>query len=202
MTATPSASHSQPSPTGSFLRRNSRSWTFFRLVLGLGGAALVLFPVTSGNGYIFSVVGLAMFIVAILLLPAKPRTTLEDKARELGARLVVDGGRYHLPNSSSFVPVQLFVATDRISALDAKFRMPLEIPVAEITSFLALQTEKGWFLEVIWSAHAAEFAYRGSSAERLARIAENAIRSVAPSPAPEPASTSEAAAPRRRAAGA
>jgi hypothetical protein len=175
-------------------RRNARSWKFLRLALGLGGAALVLFPVASGNSYVFSIVGLVMFVVAILLLPAKPRITPEEKARELGAIMVVDGGRYHLPNSSSFVPAQLFVAADRISALDSKFRVLLEIPTAEITSFLALQAEKGWFLEVIWTTHAAEFSYRGTSAERLAHVAENALRSVVPTPAP--------GVPQRRAAGA
>ncbi|HYL84626.1 MAG TPA: hypothetical protein VE263_10345 [Candidatus Angelobacter sp.] len=194
MTASPNAARSQPQAGGSTLRRNPRSWMLFRLVLALGGAALVLFPVASGNSYIFSVAGLVMFVAAILLLPAQPRITLEDKARELGALLVVDGGRYHLPHSSSSVPVHLFVAADRVSALDSKFRVVLEIPTAEISSFLALRAEKGWFLEVIWSTSAAEFSYRGGSGERLAHIAENALRRVAPAPAP--------VLPQRRAAGA
>ena len=98
---------------------------------------------------------------------------------------MVDGGRYHLPNSTSFVTVQLFLSADRVSALDAGLRVLVEIPVAEISSFLALQSGKGWFLEVIWSTHAAEFSYRGASAERLAHIAENAIRKIAPAPEPE-----------------
>lgn len=192
---TPSHSvHAQPQSRNSRLRRNPRFWAFFRLTLALGGATLVLFPVASGNSYVLSIAGLVMFVAAILLLPAASRATLESKARELGALLVIDGGRYHPPNSSSFVPVQLVVAPDRVSALDAKFRMVLEIPAAEITSFLALEAEKGWFLEVIWADHAAEFSYRGASAERLAHIAENALRRVAPAPAP--------VAPQRRAAGA
>jgi len=194
MTTSPNPAHSQLQRAGSTLRRNPRSWMFLRIVLGLGGAALVLFPVASGNSYVFSLVGLVMFVATILLLPAKPRTTLKEKARELGALQVVDGGRYHRPNSSSSVRVQLFVAADRISALDAKFRVLLEIPTAEITSFLALQAEKGWFLEVIWSTRAAEFFYRGASAEHLAHVAENALRSVTPAAGP--------AIPQRRAAGA
>jgi hypothetical protein len=194
MTTISDASQTQSPPKAPLLRRNPRSWMFFRLVLGLGGAALVLFPVASGNGYIFSVVGLAMFIAAVLLLPTRLRITLDQKARELGADAVVDGGRYLLPNSSSLVPVQLFVSADRVFALDSRFRVLLEIPTAEITSFLALRADRGWFLEVIWSTHAAEFSYRGGSAERLAHVAENAIRHVAPTPAP--------LIPQRRAAGA
>jgi hypothetical protein len=167
---------------------------FFRIVLGLSGAALVLFPVASGNGYFLSVVGLVMFITAILFFPGKRRATLEEKVRELSALAVVDGGRYRLPNSTSSVKVQLLVAADRVSALDAKFRVLLEIPTAEITSILALQEEKGWFLEVIWTTQAAEFSYSGIPAERLVHMAENAIRSVKPSAAP--------GVPQRRAAGA
>ena len=184
MTTASRPAPSQPQPSSSALGRKPRFWSFFRLFAGLGGATLVLIPVASGNSYIYSVVGLALFLAAILLLPTQPRTTFDDKARELGAHLVVDGGRYHLPNSTSFVPVQLFLSVDRVSALDSGLRVLVEIPAAEITSFLALQSGKGWFLEVIWSTHAAEFAYRGASAERLAQIAENAIRKVAPAPGP------------------
>lgn len=183
MATTPSPALPQPHHSGADGQSPS-SRMFLRLFLGLGGAALVLFPIASGSGYVLSVVGLVMFIVGILLPPAQRRTTLEGKARELGAVVVVDGGRYRPPDSSSSVPVQLFVAGDRISVLDAKFRLLLEIPTAEITSFLALEEGKSWFLEVFWSAHGAEFSYRGSSAERLARGAENAIRNVAPAPAP------------------
>ena len=190
----PSHAHFEPQENGSALRRSSRSWTFFRLILGLGGAALVVLPVASGNSYIPSIAGMVMFVAAILLVPLKPRITLQEKARELGALMVVDGGRYHLPNSSSFAPVQLFVAASRISVFDAKSRLLLEIPTAEITSFLALQADKGWFLEVIWTTNAAEFSYRGAHAERLALAAEDAIRSVAPASVPPTA--------RRRAAGA
>jgi hypothetical protein len=193
MTTSPDPARLQPQH-GSSAHRNLRSWVFFRIVLGLSGAVLVLFPIASGNSYVFSVVGLVMFVSAILFFPGKERAALEEKARELGALAVVDGGRYRLPNSSSSVPVQLFVAADQISALDAKFRVRLEIPTGEITSFLALQGEKGWFLEVIWTTQAAEFSYRGVSAEHLAHMAENALRSVVPAHAP--------LIPQRRAAGA
>jgi hypothetical protein len=171
--------HGGPTP-----RHKAGSWMFFRIVIGVVGAALVIFPITSGNGYVFSVAGLVVFVAAILFSPAKPKVTLEEKARELGALTFVDGGRYRLPDSSSSVPVQLFVCADRICGLDGRLRPLVEIPAGEITSFLAIETEKGWFLEVIWSAHAAEFYYRGVSAERLAHVAENAIRKVAPTPAP------------------
>ena len=175
----PLEQHGGPTPP-----HKAGSWMLFRVVLGAVGAALVIFPVTSGNGYVFSVAGLVMFVAAILFSPAKPKVTLEGKARELVAITFVDGGRYRLPDSSSSVPVQLFVSADRICGLDARLRPLVEIPTGEIASFLAVQAEKGWFLEVIWATHAAEFFYRGVSAERLAHAAEDAIRKVAPPPAP------------------
>lgn len=184
MTTTFGNGPSEPHGGGPTPRHKAGSWMLFRVVLGVVGAALVIFPVTSGNGYVFSVAGLVMFVAAILFSPAKPKVTLEDKARELGALTFVDGGRYRLPDSSSSVPVQLIVSAGRIYALDAKFHPLVEIPAGEITSFLAIETEKGWFLEIIWSAHTAEFYYRGVSAERLAHAAEDAIRKVAPAPAP------------------
>src|SRR5262245_46681336 len=137
MTTTPSPARSQPQATSSSLLRRPRFWSFFRLLAGLAGAVLVIFPVASGNSYVFSVIGLVLFVAAILFLPTRARATLGSKARELGANLVVEGGRYQLPNSSHSVPVQLFFLADRISALDSRFRTLLEIPIAEISSFLA-----------------------------------------------------------------
>lgn len=191
MTASPSSL--QPQTTGSSLPSKSR-WILLRIILALGGATLVLFPIASGNNYAFSIAGLLMFVAAILLPPAKPRITLEQKARELSALAVVDGGRLRFPNSSSSAPVRLFVTAACILALDTNFRALLEIPAAEITSFLAIQAQEGWFLEIAWSSHAVEFAYRGDSAERLARAAENAIRGVT--------SVGGPVVPQRRAAGA
>ncbi len=160
------------------LRRNPRFWLFFRIFLGVAGAALVLVPLASGNNYILPIVGLVMFVTAILLPPAKPQTTVDEKSRELGALVVVNGGRFRPPDASSSVAVQLFVGAERISVLDAHFQPLLEIPADEITSARAEQTEKGWRLEVAWSTHVEEFSYRGVFAEHLVRVAETTLHSV------------------------
>src|SRR5262244_1259394 len=76
------------------LRRDPRSRMVFRVLLGISGAAFVLWPIGLGNSYVLSIVGLAMFIAATLLPPAKADTTVDDKARELGALVVVNGGSY------------------------------------------------------------------------------------------------------------
>jgi hypothetical protein len=199
MSSSPSPNQSQPRRSGSalrnillgalfalvllvpkiiHLRRNPRLWVFFRIFFGIAGAALVLAPLVSGNNYVLPIVGLVMFVSAILLPSATPQTTADEKSRELGALVVVNGGRYRPTDSSSSVAVQLFVSTERISVLDAHFHSLLEIPAGEIASARAEQAEKGWLLEVAWSTHVEEFSYRGVFAERLARVAETTLHSV------------------------
>ena len=162
-----------------FLRlcRNAHSWRLFCILLGLAGASLVLLPVGLGNNYFLSLVGLAMFIAAILLPPAKPGSSADDKARELGALVVVNGGRFKLGDASSFA-AQLFVGTEHVWVLDSHFQSFLEIPVTEITSARAEESHGRWFLRIDWANKTAAFAYRGVFAEHLARIAESTLRSV------------------------
>src|SRR6267143_3383617 len=54
------------------LRRNPRSWRLFCIVLGIAGAALVILPLGLGNSYVYALVGMVMFLAAILLPPATP----------------------------------------------------------------------------------------------------------------------------------
>ena len=176
------------------LRRNPRSWVVFRLALGLLGPALVLLPLGFEYAWLFSIAGVAMFLAAFLLPPAKPDTRLKDKARELGALIFVNGGSYK-PSHGRPIAARLFVGADHIWALDAAFRPMLVIPAVEICSVRALPVENGWCLRVEWAdsaprgaARAAKFSYRGFFAEHLARVAESTIKSVlrARRPAPQP----------------
>jgi len=62
------------------LRRNPRSWRLFCILLGIAGAALVILPLGLGNNYAYALIGMVMFIAAILLPPAKPVFNVDDKA--------------------------------------------------------------------------------------------------------------------------
>src|SRR6202035_6179132 len=88
------------------VRRNPRSWMVLRIFLGVAGAALVLLPLGLWTSFVPAIVGLAMFISAILLPPAKPDANADDKAHELGALVVVNGGRFP-PGSVASPAVQL-----------------------------------------------------------------------------------------------
>lgn len=159
------------------VRRNPRSWMLFRIFLAVAGAALVIVPLGSGASFVPAIVGLAMFISSILLPPAKPERSATDTAHQLGALVVVNGGRSALDNAPSFA-AQLFVGAEQISVRDSALQSFLEIPVGEITSAQAEQSGGKWFLRIAWSNTTATFAYHGVFAEHLARVAETTIRGV------------------------
>jgi hypothetical protein len=159
------------------LRRNPRSWMLFRIFLAFAGAALVIFPLGAGSGYFPAIIGLAMFVSAILLPRAQPFDDASDKVRELGALVVVNGGRFKVGDTPSFA-ARLFVGADHIRILDARLESFLEIPVGEITSARAEESHGRWFLRINWANKTAAFLYRGVFAEHLARVAESTIQSV------------------------
>jgi hypothetical protein len=167
------------------IRRNPQSWMAFRIFLGFAGAALVILPLSLWNSWLAAIAGLGMFLAAILLPPARPHTVPDEKARELGALVVVNGGKYQ-PGNAAPTPVQLFVSAERIWALDSHSQPLLVIPAAEITSANAIhvQAKNRWILQVRWSDNAAEFSYQGIFAEHLARVAQSTLGSVMHSPLP------------------
>ena len=166
------------------LRRNEHSWTIFRTVLGFFGAALVVLPIGFFSSYFLAVFGLAIFIAAILLPPAKSTTCAEDKARELGALAVVNGGLFRAAGIPA-IPVQLFVGPENLWAVQSSdFHPILVISAPEMISARAEETlegpggPSGWTLRVNWANHSAAFSYSGVFAEHLARNAESTVRSI------------------------
>jgi len=175
------------------VRRNPRSWMLFRVFLGVAGAAMVVLPLGLGAGFVPAIVGLAMFVSAILLPPAKPGAHANDLARKLGALVIVNGGRYQRGSAPS-VAVQLFLGSQHTCVIDGHLKTLLEIPVGEISAACAEESGEFWSLRITWASHIAEFSYRGVFAGQFARAAETAIRSRMRPALP--------ALPQRRAAGA
>src|SRR5271154_695467 len=159
------------------LRRTEGPWFAFRIALAVIGASFVLLPLALWDSYLLSVVGLAMFIAAILLPSARPDTTADEKARELGALVVVNGGEYQ-PGNAASAAVRLFTGVENIWALDQHFQPLLVIPVRELTVARAELAAGVWYLRLCWADHAAELSYRGIFAEHLARVAESTVQSV------------------------
>jgi hypothetical protein len=165
------------------VRENPASWLAFRVVLGFAGAALVVLPLGIWNNWLVAPAGLCLFLASILLPPAKTHLSVDDKLRELGALVVVNGGNYS-SNQGKPTAVRLFVAPDQISVLDPALQQLLIIPAAEIASVAATPSENEWMLRIVWPRGAAEFFYQGFFAEHLARVAQTTVRSVVPAPLP------------------
>jgi len=159
------------------LRRNESSWVAFRTILGLFGAALVILPIGFYSSYFLAVIGLGIFIAAIMLPPAKATSGTDDKARELGALVVVNGGMLQAARDAA-VPVQLFVGSEHIWALQGNFQPLLVISVGELISAHAEETNNSWNLRLRWADRNATFEYSGVFAEHLARVAESTVQSV------------------------
>jgi hypothetical protein len=162
------------------VRQSPRSWLALRVLLGFAGAALVVLPLGVWNSWLAAIVGLAMFLTAVLLPPRKPAKTVEEKATELGALMVVNGGEFQAENSRA-ARVRLFVGKECIWVLDSLLHPLLAIPSNAITSARAAELGEDWTLQILWNGHIAEFTYRGVSPECLAQAAEGAVTSVMPS---------------------
>jgi hypothetical protein len=159
------------------LRRDERSWTAFRVLLGFAGAALVILPLAFWNSWLAGIAGLALFLTAALLPPAIANVTADDKARELGALVVVNGGKIRMSNGVA-VPVRLLVGTENIWALDSRLQTRLIVPVAEVSSAYSEESESGWVVRLRRPNNVEEFAFRGVFAEHFAKVAENSILAV------------------------
>jgi len=159
------------------LRRDERSWTAFRVLLGIAGAGFVILPLAFWNSWLAAIAGLVMFLTAALLPPAIATVTADDKAREFGALVVVNGGKTRMSNGVA-VPVRLLVGAENIWALDSHLQTRLIIPVVEVSSVYSEETENGWVVRLRRPHAVEEFVYRGVFAEHFAKVTENTILAV------------------------
>jgi hypothetical protein len=177
----------QRSPQLLRLHRNEKSWALFRVVLGLFGAALVVLPLSLWTGWITAIFGMLFFVVSILLPPAQVESDTDRRARELGAKTVVNGGVYQ-PGNAPAAEVQLFISPAYIWALDEHLEPLVVINTAEVSALRIETDQDNWLLRMRWADHKAEFEFEGFFAERFARLAYDSVCSVVQSnsaPAPK-----------------
>jgi hypothetical protein len=77
------------------LRSTPRAWTALRILLGMAGAALVVLPLSLWNAWAFAIVGLALFMLAVLLPPLRQDRGTREAIEQLGAYLVLEAGRFY-----------------------------------------------------------------------------------------------------------
>lgn len=163
--------------------RSQRSWTLFRVALGVFGAGLVVLPLGFWSGWIAGVIGpllgLALFVASILMPDPSAESQTDHKAKELGAATVVGGGEYQ-PGNGAPAEAQLFVSPEHVWALDKTLNPLVVIEVGEISRIRVDHYDDVSILRIQWADHKAEFCYRGVFAERFARLAAEAIHAVVP----------------------
>jgi hypothetical protein len=161
------------------IRRSPAGWLTVRILLAATGAALVILPLSLGNNLLPSIVGLIIFLVAILLPSARSHASVPEKAAELGALVVVNGGEYY-PVDGAPVAAQLFIGAEMIWALDSQLKAILAFSTVEISAVQALQAsnEGNWIFRIRGLNRTADFCYSGVFAEHFARVAESTIRGV------------------------
>ena len=153
------------------LRRRRNLWNVLRLLAGIVGAVL-LFDKLGGLGS--ALAGLLLLLFALLVRPVTEGKTVDAQARELGALVVLNGGRLREAGGDA---VRLFLAPEKLHALDLKHRTRLELSLASVRSVRAEEAREGWRLTIEWEGKETEFDFDGFFAEHLARVAETTLRS-------------------------
>jgi hypothetical protein len=157
------------------LRRRSRLWNFVRGIMVFAGVAMVAFGAAKGH-YVLALVAGAMILFAVVLGPQRPEFSVDARARELGALIAVDGGRY-IDAAQNRHRAKLFIGTDRLWVLDGALQVLVEIPLPKIRTVSVEPAGTNWSVRLDGEEKIAEFIYEGSFAEHLARVADATLRS-------------------------
>ena len=158
------------------LRRHRRAWSSGRFLAGLAGVAMIAIGAAGQHKLAIVATGALALLLALLLAPERPKRSVDARARELGALVVVDGGLY---NSDAQAPhrAKLFIGADRLWVLNSALAVLSEIPLQQLRELIVEPAGADWKLRLDCGQSAAEFLYRGDFAEHLARVADETLRS-------------------------
>jgi len=165
------------------LRRRVQVWTAVRVMAGLTGLGLV-WLYFSGRSAGFLVCAALLILFALLIRATPVVKSLDERARELGALSILNGGIMIPSPGEPPCKVNIFASTHRL-AVESGDRILLEIPLAKIQSCAARAVEPGegkpWELEITWNSpnlQTTRFHFSGFFAEHLARVAEATIENL------------------------
>jgi hypothetical protein len=164
------------------LRRRVWIWASIRICLGLAGLGLGwLYFIGRGTGFLAFAALLILFALLVRSTPVVK--SLEDRARELGALAVLNGGILSFSGEPP-CPVNIFAGNEQLS-IENGGRVLLEVPLAQIQRCAARALEPGegksWEVEIAWNSpnpQTAKFHFDGFFAEHLARVAETTIETL------------------------
>ena len=157
------------------LRRRTQTWNLVRVLMAVTGAGMLALAAASGYTIMALAAGVLMLLFTLIVAPKRPERSIDTRARELGALIVVDGGSY-IDASGRPHRVKLFLAPDRLLVLNLRLQILAEIPLQEIRTLAAEPAGADWSLRVQWAETTAKFVYEGTFGEHLARVAEATLR--------------------------
>jgi hypothetical protein len=163
-------------PKANRLRRHRRAWNSGRLITGLAGIAAVARGAAAGHHLALLVTGAVLLLLALALAPKRGDFSIDERARQLGALIVVDGGRY-LDGTGTLRPAKLFIGSDRLWVLNPALQVLLELPLIQVRALTVEPADAVWRLRLDCNLSVTEFLYEGSFAEHLARVADETLRS-------------------------
>ena len=167
------------------LRRRVWAWSLVRFTAVILGGVLIWHYARAQAGAGFLLSGLVLIAFGILIRDKPLAKTTEEKARELGALVVLNGGTFLPANGAAHPEAQIFVIPERLLVLDSRTETVGELQLAGIQRFTARRAssdavEEGtpWELEIVGESTSARFRYEGFFAEHLARVAETTLRNL------------------------
>ena len=163
------------------LRRRPRAWNVLRAIVALASVSLIIGAAVAVSFVAFAgtfsiLVATALLLGAIVVAPERPRRSLDDRVHQLGALVVVNGGKYQ-PEQGTPMKAHLCVGSDRVWVLDGALSVLLEAPFASLKGVRAEPVGDDWNLSLPSKDSAAELLYTGPFAEHFARVAESTVRS-------------------------
>lgn len=158
------------------LRRHNGAWAFGRIVTALAGVAMIAIGSAEGHEFAIIALGSLALLLSLFLAPERPKLSVDARARELGALIVVDGG-VHSVDSEAPHRAKLFIGSDRLWVLNSGLAVLSEVSLQGIREVILEPAGSDWKLRLDCGQSAAEFLYQGNFAEHLARVADETLRS-------------------------
>ncbi len=154
------------------LRKRPGLWNLLRFGVAVLGVFVFAMQGGSAGFYLF---GLLLILLALAVRPTRQERSVDEQARELGALVVLNGGRFLLTNGKTR-QARLFIAPERFHVLDLEHRPLLEILWTAVSSVRTEEARGGWQLLVEFQETTIVFHYDGFFAGHLAQIAETTLR--------------------------
>jgi len=156
------------------MRRNRRRWNVLRLTTATLGALVflgaILWRDTHDVNGLF-VAGCALMLLAAMAFPETPKLNIDQRARELGAVVVVEGGRYRSADQPE-VSVNLFIGKDCVWLLDKGLHIRREIPFSLVEPIRVEPADGSCTLSIGPPETPTSLTYRGPFASHFAQVAQ------------------------------